>query len=311
MPKVAFVFPGQGAQFVGMGKEMYEASSASRQIFDQADQVIPHLTEVIFNGPPEELTLTAYCQPAIFTVSIACLKAIKAHPIFKNIQPSFACGLSLGEYSALAACGAMDFTATLRLVERRSFLMEEATKLQKGGMAAVIGFDKDRLFQICEENQIQIANYNSPEQIVITGEKERVEKASLLIKEAGAKRVIPLEVSGAFHSVLMEPAAAKFEEELSKINFRALEFSIISNVDALPSNNPIYIRKNLAKQITSPVRWVETIEYIARQGVTHFLEIGPGTVLKGLIRKINPSLSVYNILQPEDIEKLVLEESPR
>lgn len=302
--KVALIFPGQGAQHVGMGKEFYEASCAARAVFDQADAVIAGLTGVIFNGPPEKLTSTKYCQPAIFTFSVAALKALEAHPQFKNITPCFACGLSLGEYSALTACGALSFEETLRLVERRSFFMEEAAKLNKGAMAAVIGIDKDRLLAICAETGAEVANFNSPEQIVITGGAENVARASQALQAQGARRVIPLDVSGAFHSSLMRPAAVQFEAELQNVVLRAPRFPLIGNVDGKPATAHEVIRRNLARQITSSVQWVDTIRYIAAQGVTHFLEVGPGNVLKGLIRKIDPALSVHNISKPDDIDKL-------
>jgi [acyl-carrier-protein] S-malonyltransferase len=302
--KVALVFPGQGAQSVGMGKEFYESSPEAKSVFDKADAVIQGLNEVIFNGPAEKLTSTAFCQPGILTYSVAAFEAFKVHPKFRNISPQFACGLSLGEYSALTACGALSFEETLKLVERRSFFMEEATKIKKGAMAAVIGFDKQRLVEICRQTGAEVANFNSPDQIVITGEDEKVRAASDAIQAAGAKRVIPLEVSGAFHSSLMRPALAKFEEELKKVRFHAPGFPIISNVDAIPSGDPGAIRANLAKQITSSVQWVDTIQNIAARGVTHFLEIGPGNVLKGLIRKINPGMTVHSIRKLEDIENL-------
>ena len=304
MVKIAYVFPGQGAQEVGMGKEFYDSSSEAKDIFDKADQVIDGLTDVIFNGPQEKLTSTAYCQPAIFTTSMAALCALRAHPKFKNIDPQFAAGLSLGECSAVAASNALSFEEALQMVERRSSFMEEATSLEKGAMAAVIGFDKSKLVDICKTVGAQIANFNAPDQIVITGEAQKVAKASELITEAGAKRVIPLDVSGAFHSSLMQSAVPKFEEALSKAAFQTADFPVVSNVDGQPANDPEKIRTNLATQITSSVQWVDSIEYIAAQGVSDFLEMGPGNVLKGLIRNINRDLSVHNIRKPEDIDKL-------
>lgn len=304
MTNVALIFPGQGSQSVGMGKEFYDSSTASRAIFDKADSIISGLTDVIFNGPQEKLTSTAFCQPAIFAVSIAALKAFQSHPKFQAISPKYVCGLSLGEYSALAASGALSFEEVLRLIERRAFYMEEAAQLKKGSMAAVIGFDKERLIEICSQTGAEVANFNSPEQIVITGEAEKVEEASQIIKEQGAKRVIPLDVSGAFHSSLMRPAVPKFEKELEKFVFKQPIFPLISNVNARQAGNPADICKNLAGQITSSVQWVASIEYIINQGVSEFIEIGQGNILKGLLRKINPNLKVYNLRRPQDIDAL-------
>jgi len=306
MTNVALIFPGQGAQTVGMGREFYETSPQAKEIFDKADGVINGLTDVIFNGPQEKLTSTAYCQPGIFTFSVAALKAFQSHPNFKNITPQFTCGLSLGELTALVACEALSFEETLKLVERRSFFMEEACALKKGTMAAVIGFDKNQLVEICAQTGAEVANFNTPEQIVITGEEQMVSQASAKIEEAGAKRVISLEVSGAFHSKLMQPAVVKFEGELSQAQFQTPQFSLLSNVNGKPTSDPEEIRTNLAKQITSPVQWVDSINYIITQGVTSFFEIGPGNVLKGLIRKINREATVINIAKPEDVENLTV-----
>jgi [acyl-carrier-protein] S-malonyltransferase len=304
MTKVAYIFPGQGAQEVGMGKEFYDSSPEAKEIFDQADRVISGLIDVTFNGPQEKLTSTAFCQPAIFTYSIAALRALQAHKKFKNIEPRFACGLSLGECTAVAASGVLSFEETLTLVERRSAFMEEATKMRKGAMTAVIGFDREQLIRICADTGAQVANFNSPEQIVITGEAQKVAAAAKIIEEQGAKRVIPLDVSGAFHSSLMQPAVAKFQETLNNMMFKQADFPVISNVNGQPADSPQEIRANLARQITSSVQWVNSVQYIARQGVLDFIEIGPGNVLKGLIRKIDSSLKVHNIKKPEDIERL-------
>jgi len=304
MLKVALIFPGQGAQFIGMGREFYDSSPHAKAIFDEANSVIPSLTDVIFNGPQEKLTTTAFCQPAIFAFSIAALKAFQAHPKYQNIQPQFTCGLSLGELSAVCASGAVTFKDGLRLVERRSFFMDEATKMKKGAMAAVLGFDQAKLVAICNATGAQVANFNSPDQIVITGDAEKVAAASTMIQEAGAKRVIALDVAGAFHSELMAPAVPKFATELQRVAIGIARFPILSNVDGIPATDPQTIRHNLARQITSSVQWVKSVEAIASRGVVHFIEIGPGTVLKGLIRKINKDLVVANIQKPEDVESL-------
>ncbi len=305
MLNVSLIFPGQGAQKVGMGKEFYEASPEARKIFDEADAFLGNgLTDVIFNGPQEKLTATAYSQPAIFTFSIAALKAFQAHPKYKNISVKFTAGLSLGEYSALAASEALSLRESLDLVRSRSSLMEEATRLAKGSMAAVIGFEKEKLLEICKAVGAEVANFNSPQQIVITGHADKVAKACEAIKTAGAKSVIPLDVSGAFHSSLMQPAADKFKDVLKNVNIRPAKVPVISNVDGKPSSDPEHIRANLARQITSSVQWVDTVNFIVSQGVNTFIEIGPGKVLTGLIKRINSGLTLYNIEKPEDVEKL-------
>lgn len=306
MTTIALIFPGQGAQKVGMGSEFYQSCPEAKAIFDQADEILGNgLSEVILNGPQEKLTTTAYCQPAILTMSVAALKSFEAHPKFKTVDVKFAAGLSLGEYSALVACGAMTFADTLRLVERRSFFMEEATKVQHGKMAAIIGLKKDVIAQVCQETGAQVANFNSPEQIVITGHAAKVEAACEKLRTAGAKSVIVLDVSGAFHSTLMQSAADHFVGELFKVKFANSRVSLISNVDALPTMDSATIQKNLGLQITSSVQWVASVEYMAAQGVEDFVEIGPGKVLKGLIRRINPALRVHNIEKPADIDGLI------
>lgn len=304
MTPVALIFPGQGAQAVGMGREFYESSREAKSIFDQADIIVAGLKDVIFNGPQEKLTSTVFCQPAIFTFSMAALQVLKTHPVYKKLDVQFTCGLSLGEYSALCAADALSFEKTLELVVVRSSLMEEAASLREGAMAAVIGFDKEPLLAICRETGAEVANFNSPEQIVITGEADKVKAASARITEAGAKRVIPLDVSGAFHSSLMQPAAHQFKAHLHSVELVDPQFPLLSNVDAVPTSNTAHILLNLAKQITSSVQWVDSVNAIAACGVTTFLEIGPGTVLKGLIRKINRDLVVHNIQTPKDIEQL-------
>lgn len=302
---IALIFPGQGAQKIGMGQGFYSSCPEAKEIFDKADAILGNgLKDVVFNGPQEKLTSTAYCQPAILTTSVAALKALQVHPKFQNIQPQYTAGLSLGEYSALAACNALSFEETIKLVQKRSAYMEEATKEQVGKMAAVIGLDKEKIKEVCEKTGVQVANFNTPQQIVITGHADKVDAACVLLKEAGARNVVPLDVAGAFHSTLMQSAGEKFSGELENISIRTPKFPIIHNVNASEGSRPDEIKQNLAKQITSSVQWVDSVIYMQAQGIKDFIEIGPGKVLKGLIRKIDSSLNVYNIEKPEDIEAL-------
>ena len=219
MTNVALIFPGQGAQKVGMGLEFFQNSPQARTIFEQADKICANgLTKVMFEGPEEKLTSTAYCQPAILTMSVAALKAFEAHENYIGVSTKFTAGLSLGEYSALCASGVMNFEDTLRLVQKRAAFMEEAAKDSQGAMAAVIGFDRDKLVEICRQTGAEIANFNSHEQIVITGQKLKIDAAIEAIKLAGGQKIIPLAVSGAFHSSLMISAASKFGSSLKDMS---------------------------------------------------------------------------------------------
>lgn len=289
-----------------MGLEFYQGSAAARALFDEADKICSNLTKVIFEGPQEKLTSTACCQPAILTMSIAALKAFEAHEKYKQINVKFTAGLSLGEYSALVASGTMNFADALRLVQKRAAFMEEAAHENQGAMAAVLDFDQCKLDDICRKVGIQIANFNSNNQVVITGPKTNVERAIEAIKAAGCEKVIPLMVSGGFHSPLMASAAAKFAVVLNDIAFSPSAIPALSNVDAKPHQDAMEIRAHLVRQITSSVQWVKCVEYIVSQGITDFIEIGPGRVLKGLIRRITPAVNVFNIEKPSDIEALPL-----
>ncbi|MDP8265875.1 MAG: ACP S-malonyltransferase [Candidatus Aceula meridiana] len=307
MVDVALIFPGQGAQTVGMGKELYDSSPEAKVIFDKGQSVLGNdLLDVIFNGPEDKLKLTSYCQPAIVSFSCAALAALKAHPKFSSLNVRFTAGLSLGEYSALIASGAFSFEDAISLVEKRGSAMDEACKAQKGSMAAIIGFDKEKLKELCAQAGVEVANFNSPVQIVISGEEEKVVKACEMITAAGAKSVIPLTVAGAFHSSLMQSAADKFKQALNGAAISDLAIPVVGNVDAAPQSSADVVRDNLYKQITSSVLWEDSIKFMASQGVTTFIEIGPGKVLKGLARKIDSSLKVYNIATPADIEGLFL-----
>ncbi|MBF0484447.1 MAG: ACP S-malonyltransferase [Candidatus Omnitrophica bacterium] len=300
MKKVALIFPGQGSQTVGMGRELYDTNPTARAIFDQAEQVIPGLLDVIFNGPEDKLKETAYCQPAIVTVSVAALKAFEQSEQYSTVTPVFACGHSLGELSALVACGALSFEAVINLVQKRAACMQKAAEANPGKMAAVIGVEASVLLDICRDNGSEVANFNSLDQIVITGAADKVD-ATCKVLEAQGARVIPLAVSGGFHSSLMKSAADEFQIYVDQTDFAMPKFPLLCNVDATPTTDISEIKFNLPKQIYSSVFWVDTIQTIVSAGVTDFIEIGPGTVLKGLLRKIDKSLSVQNIRTPEDI----------
>jgi len=289
-----------------MGLEFFQSSPQAKAIFEQANQICSNLTKVMFEGPQEKLTATAYCQPAILTMSIAALKAFEAHNKYKSINVKLTAGLSLGEYSALAAAGAMNFADALSLVQKRAAFMEEAALENQGAMAAVIDFDCGRLEDICRNAGIQIANFNSNNQVVITGLKTKVDSAIEAIKAAGGDKIIPLTVSGAFHSSLMASAAAKFEVVLKDVVINPFSIPVLSNVTAQPHKDAAAIRANLAQQITSSVQWVKCVEYMVDSGITDFIEIGPGRVLKGLIRRIAPAVNVFNVEKPSDIETLPL-----
>ena len=283
---------------MGMGKELYNNFPESKGVFDEAENVLPHanIKRLCFQGPLEELTQTANSQVCILVTSIAALRVLK--PRF-TIE---ACaGLSLGELTSLVAAKSVSFEDAVRLVKRRGELMEEASTKNPGNMASIIGLSLEDLKPVCEKTGAEIANLNSPGQIVISGAKERVEKAMSLAKEKGAKKAIALNVSGGFHSSLMKEAAGLFRLELDKVNFSKPEIGVVSNVTADYEKTPDEIKENLVKQLYSSVRWEESIRRIASIGVDTFFEIGPGKVLKGLLRRIDPNIKVYNIDKAEDI----------
>ena len=299
---VALIFPGQGTQYAGMGKDFYEAFKESKAVFDRADEILGFsLTKLCFEGPIEELTKTINCQPAILTASIAAFEAFKTAFSSQLAAVSYTAGLSLGEYSALVASGAFSFEDGLRLVRKRAELMEETAKKHPGKMSAILGLGRKELEEICRDASCEIANLNCPAQVVISGKAEAVDKAKEEALSKGAKRALDLEVSGAFHSSLMREAAVNFSEFLKKFNLENSFIPVISNVTARPQQNKEEIAQNLIKQIFSPVLWEDSIRFIAAQGVKTFYEIGPGNVLKGLLRKINPELNVVNIGKKEDL----------
>jgi [acyl-carrier-protein] S-malonyltransferase len=306
MSQVAFVFPGQGSQFVGMGAALAEQSEAARQVFAQADEAlgIP-LSALCFQGPEEELRLTANTQPAILTTSIAVLAVLREK--LPGYAPDFVAGHSLGEYSALVAAGALSFADAVKTVRARGQFMEEAVPAGQGAMAAVLGMERQALHEVCEEvsasgHPVQLANLNSPGQIVISGTAEGVKRAGEKAKETGAKRVIPLNVSGPFHSSLMQPAAEKLQRVLAEIEVKDAQIPVVANVSARPVTEAGKIVDSLVQQVASPVLWEDSVQWMVEQGVTTFVEIGPGKVLAGLIKKIAPADT--KIVSVQDMESL-------
>jgi len=309
----ALLFPGQGAQFVGMGRDLSENFPEAKSIFDQADALLnAPLSKVMWQGPQETLTRTEYCQPALYVSSMAALAALQsviARPERSEgrsnpfLTIAGAAGLSLGEYTALAAAGAFSFEDGLRLVRLRGQAMEEAARLSPGTMASVMGLELEVLEPICVEAGAQVANINGPGQIVITGSPEAVQTASGRAKEKGAKRVVPLEVGGAFHSRLMEPAAARLRKALESVEIGPLRFPVMSNVTGSPYPGPRQVRELLAEQLTHPVRWEACVRSLVEAGVRNFLEVGAGTVLKGLCRRIAPECEVLSAGTAQEVRE--------
>ena len=306
MSKTAFVFPGQGAQFVGMGKDLYDRFPEARRVFDAADSILRFpLSKLCFEGPEEELVLTANTQPALFVTSIACLRLLENH----DIKPDVTAGHSIGEYAALVAAGAMEFEDALPLVRKRGQLMQEAGRKRPGTMAAIIGLDADEVELACSRAEevgiVDVANYNSPGQVVISGEVKAVEAASQYAKEMGARKVIPLSVSGAFHSRLMADAAERLAVELNHACFDNADIPVVANVTADFVYDVDDIRDCLERQIAGSVRWQESVARMVDDGVTLFVELGAGKVLSGLIKRIADSVEVANISDVESYEAFI------
>jgi [acyl-carrier-protein] S-malonyltransferase len=303
--KVAYVFPGQGAQVVGMGKDLYDSFDSIKRLFKQADDAINFpITKMCFEGPEEELRKTINAQPALVLVSVACLRAAQEAAGSKLPEPAFAAGHSLGEYSALAAAGVIDFSTAVYLSRERGRLMFEAGMKQSGAMSAVLGLDEAILSEVCKETNTVIANINCPGQLVISGASENVAKASEMAKAKGAARVTPLQVSGAFHSPLMQPAVPGMSAVLDKVNFKDPAIPIIANVTAQPLTKAGQFRDELINQLTSSVQWQKSVEYMLGQGVKSFIEIGSGKVLAGLIRRISRDAEMVNIGDAASVKSL-------
>ena len=286
----AYIFPGQGAQFPGMGKDLYEKSDKARQYFKQANDVLGFdIANIMFNGSSEDLKQTRVTQPAIFLHSVILAK------LLDSFSPQMVAGHSLGEFSALVAAGAMKFEDGLQLVYKRAMAMQAACEATPSTMAAVLGLEDRAVEEACAAVQGEVvvaANYNCPGQLVISGSHEGIAKAGDLLKEKGAKRVLPLQVGGAFHSPLMEPAREELQEAILKTIFTEPICPIYQNVDAKPATDTATIKQNLIAQLTAPVRWTQIVQNMAADGATDFVECGPGKVLQGLVKKIHPEASV-------------------
>lgn len=306
MGKIAFVFPGQGSQTVGMCKAFYDEYAIVRQIFEEADDALGYsISKMCFEGPEDQLRLTANTQPAILTVSTACGAVLKEHGVACDV----AAGHSLGEYSALVNNGALKFADAVRIVNKRGQFMQEAVPVGEGSMAAVLGLDNDKIIEICRSIEaesgeaVQAVNFNCPGQVVIAGAVNAVNKAIDALKEAGAKRAILLPVSAPFHSTLMQPAAARLAEVLAPIEIKDITVPVIANVNALPELSGAQIKEQLVQQAAMPVLWETSVQNMVADGVDTFVEVGPGKVLCGFTKKIAKGMAALNVEDPASLEK--------
>ncbi|MBQ8475564.1 ACP S-malonyltransferase [bacterium] len=307
MKKIGFMFPGRGSQSTGMGLDLYNNFEAAKNIYETSNIVLnKKISDICFNGPDDELKKTINAQSAIVTTSIAALSAFQSKI---DITPSAALGHSLGEYCAMYAAGAMDFKTTIKAIQKRSELMDEATKSTKGTMAAVLGSSVDVIEKCLKEASslglAQIANYNDPTQIVITGEIEAIARASELIKEQGARKVIPLVVSGGFHSKLMDSAASGFVDFAYDLDIKDTKIPVITNVDAQFTTSANEFREKMPRQINSSVMWVQSVQKALQEGITTFIEFGNGKVLAGLNRKISSEITTYNVFDTQSLEDTI------
>ena len=304
MTKIAYIFPGQGAQSVGMGKDLYDNYESAKKVFDKADEILnKNITSLCFEGPEEDLRQTVNTQPCIVTTSLAILEVLREK---FNITPVCTAGHSLGEYCAMYCAGVMDLETALKAIQKRADLMSE---VKGGAMAAVLNTSDEILKAGLEEGlkygYVDIANYNSPVQVVITGDEAAVQKAGEYILANGARRVVPLAVSGAFHSEFMKNAGGKFEEFLKNLPLNNAKIPVITNVDANETINAEDFRAKMPEQIYSSVHWTQTIQKMVSEGVDTFIEIGPGKVLTGLVKKISPEVATYNIFDKESLENTI------
>jgi len=304
---IAFVFPGQGSQYVGMGKELYDQFDVARDTFDEASEVLGFdLSNLCFEGEQSELSLTANAQPALLTTSIACLRVLQNET---SLKPDFVAGHSLGEYTALVANGTIQLADAVHTVRKRGEFMQDAVPVGIGSMAAVLGLEKEKVIEIC--NQVSQngliaspANLNAPGQTVISGNKEAVEDASEIAKSEGAKRVVPLDVSAPFHCELMKPAAERLSEVLDQIETAQMNAALVANCTASVTNDSDTVKELLIQQVTSAVRWFESVETLHNEGCTQFIEIGPKNVLAGLIKRTLTDVSVSNFEKIAQLESI-------
>jgi [acyl-carrier-protein] S-malonyltransferase len=305
MKPIAFIFPGQGSQYVGMGKELYENFSVAKKIFEEADDTL-HLSisELCFNGPEEALKLTENTQPALLTTSIATLKVLQAE---KGLIPQFTAGHSLGEYSALVGSGALTFAEAVKIVRLRGKFMQEAVPVGEGAMAAVLGMEREQVEKICEEvssgEVLTPANFNCPGQIVIAGHAKAVERAIERVKKDG-KKAVPLPVSAPFHSPLMKPAGERLEKALEEISVSNLRIPVVTNVEAEVNTSKDRVKGLLVAQVSSPVRWEESMRKMIGKGIEQVLEIGPGKVLSGLMKRIDNRIETGNLEDLQTLKKI-------
>jgi [acyl-carrier-protein] S-malonyltransferase len=294
---ISFVFPGQGSQKVGMGKDLYEKFDSARSVFHEADKVLGvSLTKLCFEGPEEELRQTVNAQPALVTMSYACYQAaITSAGDSQIAAPQYLAGHSLGEYTALILAGVLDFATTVRLARERGRLMYEAGQKTPGGMAAILGMEESVLNTVCQETGTWLANINCPGQLVISGPKENIEKAMALALSRGAARAMALQVSGAFHSPLMQPAADALSSIIENMTFNDPKVPVIANTSALPLSGSKAIKQELIKQVCTSVQWQRSVEYMIQNGTSTFIEIGAGKVLAGLFKRIDKNTKVLNI----------------